>query len=155
MQQLKYSLLLSIIASFFFQACRKDDFITNSSAKVAFTTDTLRFDTVFKIKNPHQQPIKISKIYLAKGEQSYFNLNIDGVSGDSQENIEIPAQDSVYVFAEVTINPNDQNNPFVIDEELIVETNGNTQKVILEAWGQKCQLYTRQPFQRENSTSDK
>ncbi len=148
MQQLKYIVCFLLLASFFFQACRKEEFITDAGAKVEFSKDTLRFDTVFtqsgsatrfiKIKNPHNQPIMISKIYLAKGDQSYFNLNIDGVSGDAQTNIEIPSGDSVYVFAEVTINPNDKNNPFVIDEELIVETNGNVQKVILEAWGQNA-----------------
>jgi hypothetical protein len=148
MKQLKYFLCFSFVASLFFVACQKDEFITTSDAKVEFTIDTLRFDTVFtqsgsatrffKIKNTNNQPIKISKIYLAKGSQSYFNLNIDGVSGDAQENIEIPAKDSIYVFAEVTINPNDLNNPFVIEEELIVETNGNVQKVILEAWGQNA-----------------
>ncbi len=148
MQQIKYLLVFALFASFFFNACQKDEFITASDAKVAFTKDTLRFDTVFtqsgsatrffKIKNPHNQPIMISKIFLAKADQSYFNLNIDGVSGDAQANIEIPANDSLYVFAEVTIDPNNQNNPFVITEELMVETNGNVQKVILEAWGQNA-----------------
>lgn len=148
MQYIKYFFTFAILSVTLFSACQKEEFITTADAKVAFSKDTLRFDTVFtqvgsatrffKILNPHNQPIKISKIYLAKGDQSYFNLNIDGVSGDAQENIEIPANDSIYVFAEVTINPNDKNNPFVIDEELIVETNGNTQKVILEAWGQNA-----------------
>jgi hypothetical protein len=148
MQYFKYIFTAFFLITLLLSACRKDEFITDNSAKVSFSIDTLRFDTVFtqvgsatrflKIKNPHNQPIKISKIYLAQGTQSYFNLNIDGVAGDEQENIEIPANDSIYVFAEVTINPNDKNNPFVINEDLVVETNGNTQKVILEAWGQNA-----------------
>lgn len=148
MQYIKYIFTLSFFSIILFSACQKDEFIIDASAKVEFTTDTLRFDTVFtqvgsatrffKVRNPHNQPIKISKIYLAQGAQSYFNLNIDGVSGDAQENIEIPANDSIYIFAEVTINPNDKNNPFVINEDLVFETNGNTQKVILEAWGQNA-----------------
>lgn len=148
MKSLYHFIMILVLACSCFVACQKEEYITSGEAKVIFSKDTLRFDTVFtqvgsatrffKIRNPHEQAIKISKIYLAKGNASIFNLNIDGVAGDSQENIEIPAQDSIYVFAEVTINPNDKNNPFIIDEELIVETNGNRQRVILEAWGQNA-----------------
>lgn len=144
----RYISLFLVLSTLFFSACKKDNFITESTAKVIFTRDTLRFDTVFtqtgsatrffKIINPHNQPIKLSRIYLEKGAGSLFNLNIDGISGDIQENISIPAKDSIYVFAEVTINPNKIDNPFVINENLIVEVNGNTQRVILEAWGQNA-----------------
>lgn len=148
MKILNTTLVCIIMLSFFLGACRKESFIESADAKVNFSLDTLCFDTVFtsvgsatrffKIKNPHNQSIRISKIYLEKGVNSYFNLNIDGVSGDAQERIEIPAKDSIYVFAEVTINPDDQNNPFVINENVIIETNGNVQKVVLEAWGQNA-----------------
>jgi Right handed beta helix region len=131
-----------------FSACEKETPYTNNDAKLRFSRDTLRFDTVFtsvgsatrsfKVFNPYNQPLVIDKIYLEKGQTSIFNLNIDGVSGDAQEKIEIPANDSIYIFAEVTINPNDQNNPFIIDENVMFETNGNVQKIVLEAWGQNA-----------------
>ena len=99
-------------------ACRKtDDFTTDSAAKLAFSSDTLRFDTVFtsigsatrslKILNRNNKAVRISKIYLANKTKAVFNLNIDGVSGRSFTDVEVPAKDSIYVFAEVTINPND------------------------------------------------
>ena len=135
-----------LLISFF--ACRKEPVYISTDAKLEFSKDTLRFDTVFtslgsatrsiKVFNPYDKALKINKIYLENGEKSIFNLNIDGVSGDSQQEIEIPAKDSIYIFAEVTINPNNANNPFIIDENLVFETNGNTQKVILEAWGQNA-----------------
>ena len=134
-----------------FTACRKDDnFTTDTSAKLDFSTDTLRFDTVFtqagsatryfKIFNNNDQPIKISKITLNNASGVIFNLNIDGVSAKSFANVEIPANDSLYVFAEVTVNPNAplSVSPFVVNQELVFETNGNTQKIILEAWGQNA-----------------
>ena len=137
---------LLLLISFF--ACRKEPVYISTDAKLEFSRDTLRFDTVFtslgsatrsiKVFNPYDKALKINKIYLENGEKSIFNLNIDGVSGDSQQEIEIPAKDSIYIFAEVTINPNNANNPFIIDENLVFETNGNTQKVILEAWGQNA-----------------
>jgi Right handed beta helix region len=132
-------------------ACRKSDsFTTDSAAKLAFSSDTLRFDTVFtsigsatrsfKIFNRNSQAVKISKISLANKTKAVFNLNIDGISGRSFTDVEIPANDSIYVFAEVTINPNDplSVSPFVIAEDLNFETNGNAQRVVLEAFGQNA-----------------
>ena len=141
-------LLLPLLLSFAF--CQKEKFTTAPEDKLAFSTDTLRFDTVFtelgsatrilKIYNRHKESIRISKIYLANGASSRFNLNVDGLPGDSHENIEIAPNDSLYVFAEVTVNPDEPpgSSPFVLDENLIFETNGNTQTVVLEAWGQNA-----------------
>jgi hypothetical protein len=148
---MKYLLLSTFILLSVFIACRKESsFITEGGAKIAFTTDTLRFDTVFteigsatryfKVKNPHSQSIKISKVNLGTRTKAVFNLNIDGISGRSFENIEILPKDSIYVFVEVTVNPNAplSSSPFVMSEDLIFETNGNRQVVILEAWGQNA-----------------
>jgi hypothetical protein len=138
--------LLALCLSF----CQKERFTGDPSDKLEFSTDTLRFDTVFtrlgsatrilKAYNPHKESIRISKIFLSKGDASKFNLNVDGISGDVHENIEIAPKDSLYIFAEVTINPNDPESasPFVISEEIVFETNGNTQKVAVEAWGQNA-----------------
>jgi hypothetical protein len=136
---------------FILTACRKDEvFITGGSAKLAFSVDTLRFDTVFtsigsatrilKVFNRNNQPIKISKISLVNNTSIIFNLNIDGISAKTFSNVEIPANDSIYVFAEVTVNPNAplSSSPFVLAQDLVFETNGNTQKVIMEAWGQNA-----------------
>ncbi len=143
-----FTLVLGCIA--LFTTCQKEQFTTNPADKLAFSTDTLRFDTVFtklgsatrilKIYNRRKESIRISKIYLANGADSRFNLNIDGISGDSQENLEIAPNDSMYVFAEVTINPNDpeSSSPFILNEDLVFETNGNVQRVVLEAWGQNA-----------------
>jgi len=127
-----------------------DDFITDSGAKLEFSVDTLRFDTVFtslgsatrilKIFNRNDQPIRIDKIMVEGGSNSPFRLNIDGDPGEEAENVEIPANDSLYIFGEVTIDPNQplSISPFVIEDNLIFITNGNTQTVLLEAWGQNA-----------------
>ena len=134
----------------FFAFCQKERFTTNAADKLEFSADTLRFDTVFtelgsatrilKLYNRHNKSIRVSKIYLEKGDQSRFNLNVDGLPGDSHTNLEIAPNDSLYVFAEVTINPDasPSASPFVLDENLVFETNGNVQTVVLEAWGQNA-----------------
>lgn len=150
----KFLLLLSAGWLLCLGACNKDEaFTTDKSAKLAFTTDTLRFDTVFtsvgsavryfKIVNPNNRPIKVSRIYLEAGAASKFRLNVDGIPGKEFKDVEIYANDSVYVFAQVTINPNAplSISPFVVEEKVMFETNGNVQEVHLEAWGQNANYY--------------
>ncbi|MBU6340343.1 MAG: right-handed parallel beta-helix repeat-containing protein [Bacteroidetes bacterium] len=132
------------------QSCQKERFTTDPKDVLAFSSDTLRFDTVFtslgsatrlfKIYNRHHKSIRISHIFLENGAESRFNLNIDGIAGNDQRNLEIAPNDSMYVFAEVTVNPNDPPSisPFVVHENIVFETNGQMQKVVLEAFGQNA-----------------
>ncbi len=128
--------------------------LTDSSAKLAFTSDTILFDTVFttvgsvtkhfKILNTHNQPLNISNISLAGGTNSNFRINVDGLSGVDFENIEIPAKDSLFVFAEVTVDPVGVNTPLIVEDSILFYTNGNEQKVWLHAWGQDAYFHNRE-----------
>ena len=149
---MKHWILFIFAASFtLIFSCRKtENFITDSSAKLEFSVDTLRFDTVFtelgsatrfiRVFNPHKKSIKISKISVRAGANSFFRLNIDGIPGNEATDIEIAAHDSLYIFAEVTIDPDAplSASPFVINDQVLFETNGNEQAVTLEAWGQNA-----------------
>lgn len=145
-------LFFSIVSLFLlFVSCRKDqDFLTDSSAELTFSSDTLRFDTVFteigsatrilKIYNPNSQPININKIALEEGNSSSFRINIDGIPTNEATNIEVAAGDSLYIFAEVTVDPDNplSVSPYVIGERLLVDLNGTERAVRLEAWGQNA-----------------
>jgi cytoskeletal protein CcmA (bactofilin family) len=127
-------------------ACKKESFTVSRDAAVALTADTLRFDTVFtsvgsitqlfKIKNDNSQKLLLSKVSLKGGAGSSFKINVDGVIGPDVTNIEMEANDSIYVFVSVSINPNVAALPFVIRDSIEIEFNGNKKKVQLEAWGQ-------------------
>ena len=130
-------------------SCKKENPISNDpSLKLSFSTDTLLFDTVFTslgstthhlmIYNKHDDDLKISSIRLLGGEDSPYRLNLDGESGTEFYDKVIPANDSLFSFMRVTINPNDLNTPFVVEDELEFITNGNTQTVKLLAWGQNA-----------------
>ncbi|RYD82974.1 MAG: hypothetical protein EOP53_02165 [Sphingobacteriales bacterium] len=131
--------------------CRKEKFTDDPSAKLVFSTDTIHFDTVFvsvgsatqnfKVSNPLGQPLKISNIRLAGGDNSPFRINIDGRPTSSFTDYEIATGDSFYIFVEVTIDPNNQSLPFVVTDSIMFETNGNTQKVILDAFGQNAHFF--------------
>jgi hypothetical protein len=130
-------------------ACSKEAYYVGDDVQISFSKDTLRFDTVFttlgsatrfiKIYNRNNQPIQAS-ISLAEGGNSFFRINADGTPGPEVSNVEIGAGDSIYVFAEVTIDPNQPLtvSPFIIQEQLVVKVNGREFKAMLEAWGQNA-----------------
>ena len=139
---------LSLSATFF--SCHDDSIADDPEIPLTFSLDTLRFDTVFtqvgsatrsfKIFNPLEQAIIIDKIELDNPNSSFFRLNADGFPGTSIENIRIEAQDSIYVFAEVTIDPDSplSVSPFIIEEYVNITVNNSSYQVLLEAWGQNA-----------------
>ena len=130
-------------------SCKKNSTINpDSSLRLEFSADTVLFDTVFTslgsathelmIYNRHSDDLKISSIRLGGGEASPFRFNLDGESATEIYDKLIPAEDSLFSFLRVTINPNDLNTPFVVEDELEFITNGNTQTIKLLAWGQNA-----------------
>lgn len=144
--------LIFILISFaMLGACRKDQLLEDGNAKLQFSSDTIFFDTVFttigsiteriKIYNPHDQPVEIDRVWLKNGSGSNFKLNVDGLQGKNVENVRIEANDSIFVFIEVTVDPNGGTTPLVIEEQLLTSLNGNEQSVNLVAWGQDAYFW--------------
>ena len=139
--------LLSIIAALGLavSSCITDDFTTSSSDVLAFSTDTLTFDTVFtdlgtptarlKVYNRAKKSINISSIRF-KNPESEFQLNVDGMSGVDFHDVEIRGKDSIYVFVECFIPPSESNEPHLVEDQLVFVTNGVQQEVQVEAYGQ-------------------
>ena len=130
-----------------FSSCKKGDYYTGSDAKLQFSNTIITFDTVFtsvstitkvlKVSNPYKTDIK-TDIVLVGGTMSYFSINVNGVPMQKQylEDVEIPAQDSIFIFIKANINPNGVNNPMLACDTLRFTTNGNKQNVELLACGQ-------------------
>lgn len=130
-------------------SCRKELKYSDSPSKnISLSTDTIAFDTVFTsigsstrvlmIYNDNSENLKINSIRLERGSSSPYSINVDGESGTIFTDKEIYAKDSLYVFVKVTINPNDANNPFFVEDRLIFNTNGNEKVVHLTAYGQNA-----------------
>jgi hypothetical protein len=129
-----------------FLSCKKDRTLTDPSAKVSFSQDSVLFDTVFTtigsttrsihVINKNNQKINISAVTLEQGGNSNFIMNVDGVKGKEVRDVEILANDSIYIFIQVNVNPTSQNSPLVIQDRILFNVNGNIQSVALEAWGQ-------------------
>ena len=73
-------------------------------------------------------------------------MNIDGVSGNSQNNIEIPAKDSIFIFLEVTIDPSLNTTPYVLTDSLVFTTGTEKQDVDVVAWGQDAHFHTANSY---------
>ena len=131
--------------------CRKENLLTDSSAKLNFSVDTVLFDTVFtsigsttyllKAYNPHDQAIEVSNIQLEDGSSSQYRINVDGVNGFSHTDVSILPNDSIFIFVEVTIDPASLDLPFIVEDNLVFQTNGNEQIVNLVAWGQDAHFH--------------
>ena len=82
--------VVKFITSIFFTviivcSCKKDSFITSPQALLGLSTDSLTFDPVFtsvgsitksfKIFNPNNQKLQLSKVKLLGGTSSSFKIN--------------------------------------------------------------------------------
>jgi hypothetical protein len=72
------------------------------------------------------------------GAASFYTINADGFTGPVVNDLEIAANDSLYVFVQVNVDPTANNLPFVIRDSIQVTYNGKDRKVQLEAWGQNA-----------------
>lgn len=145
---MKKLLLPAFLLALAFFSCKKDSFITSGDARVNISTDSLRFDTVFtsvgsvtqsfKIRNDNEQQLRLSSVKLMGGSASPFKININGIAANELSNIEIAAEDSIYIFVSVTVNPTAANLPFILSDSISIQYNGNQRWVQLEAYGQNA-----------------
>jgi len=142
-----YLLLLAVL----FFACTKESFTNDSSALLTTSVDTLHFDTVFtstgstsqfiKIFNDNNKGLKISSVRLFGGSSSPFKINVDGIAGPQVNTTDILADDSVYIYVTVTINPTAANLPFLVRDSIEISYNGNKKIVQLDAYGKNAHFF--------------
>ena len=142
-------------------ACKKETFITSTDALLSTSVDTLHFDTVFtttgsitqsfKIFNPNNQKLLLTNVQLMGGTNSSFKINVDGSPGTSFSNISIAPNDSLYVFVSVSINPNTANLPFIVQDSILINYNGNNDFVQLDAYGQNAH-FLRSAYVTQDTT---
>ena len=128
---------------------------SDQSATLHFSTDTITFDTIFAsigsitktltVYNRNNFDVK-SNIALLGNSAANFRMNIDGIAGNSQTNIEIPAKDSIFIFLEVTIDPSSSNTPYILSDSLVFTTGTKKQDVDVLAWGQDAYFHTANTY---------
>lgn len=151
-RSLYFIFTLSILI--FWSSCRNDFDFSPSTGQLEFSKDTVYLDTVFtnigsstynlKVYNRSENDIIIPSIKLTNGYDSNYRMNIDGLQGISNgtnesfgkifENVEMLANDSLYIFIETTYNTaNDPipSNEFLYTDAIEFDTGSNLQKVEL------------------------
>ena len=140
---------LAFLVCLLLNGCNKDEELTfDPNAKVSLSADAILFDTVFtsigstsrrlKIKNPNANAININTIKLVGGNSSAFSLNINGNANSEVTNLRLNGKDSMSVFIKVNINPSSANLPFIVQDSILIEYNGNKQRIPLIAYGQNA-----------------
>ncbi|OWP79425.1 hypothetical protein BWK62_02440 [Flavobacterium oreochromis] len=130
-----------------FISCRKDFETDPSNGQLFFSKNTIYLDTVFsgissstyslKVYNRSNKDIHIPTISLAKGTLSKYRLMIDGTTGINNQgknfnNIELLANDSLYIFIEETADIKDANTTdYLYTDQILFDTGTNQQKVDL------------------------
>ena len=135
-----FTLFILCILVFSISSCRKDFNTIPSYGSLEFSKDTVFLDTVFtnigsstynlKVYNRGKNAITIPSIELENGNSSNYRISVDGIPGRSFQNIDILANDSIYVFIETTIDYNSVTNPLYTDK-IVFDTGNNQQDVDL------------------------
>lgn len=149
-----FQCIMLTVVFLYFSSCKKDSFINSQNAQISTSVDSLKYDTVFtsigsitqsfKINNLNNQKLLLSKVKLMNGNTSAFKLNINGIVGSEASDIEVAANDSIYVFVTVNINPGNADLPFIVKDSIVIVYNGNSHFVQLEAFGQNANFLRNQ-----------
>ncbi len=154
----KHIILISISIIIF--SCKKDFNTSNRTANLHFSNDTVIFDTTFQsigtstktliVYNQNDFGIK-TNVHLEASNYGSFRINIDGnpISQGNNMEVEIFANDSIFIFLEVT--PNQQSsNEFLLTNLLNFKTGKNEQKIHLVSPGKNAIFH----IQHDNFIND-
>jgi hypothetical protein len=151
---MRNSIIAIIIILLSLTSCRKDFDTIPSQGKLEFSKTTVYLDTVFtnigsstymlKVYNKSNDDITIPSIALSKGSASKYRLMVDGRTGEDGPdadnigdgklfpNVELLANDSLFVFIETTASIADANaSDFLYTDEILFRSSNGEQKVNL------------------------
>ena len=144
-------LFLCLTVIVFWSSCRNDFEFSPSTGSLEFARDTVYLDTVFtnigsstynlKVYNRSDDDIVIPTIQLQNGINSFYRMNVDGTTGLEGvqegkffEDVELLANDSIFIFIETTIDISTLNaleNQFLYTDKILFDSGANQQDVDL------------------------
>ena len=111
-----------------------DSFTTSTSARLSFSIDSLKMDTVFStvgsrtydfwVYNRNSDGVRLQSVRLAQGNQTGFRVNVDGAYLDNSlgsvvTDLEMREGDSIRVFVELTAPENGALEPQLVEDRLV------------------------------------
>lgn len=137
-----FSIIMTLVG------CEDDVFTTSTSARLSFSVDSLKMDTVFStmgsrtydfwVYNRNNDGIRLQSVRLSKGNQTGFRVNVDGAYLDNSigsvvTELEVRGGDSIRVFVELTAPENGMLEPQLVEDRLVFKLeNGVEQPLVLQ-----------------------
>lgn len=116
--------------------------------ELVFSSDTITFDTVFTslgsatkrliIKNPNEGAVNIKQIYLGMGDATSYSMTVAGENKIEVIDQVILGKDSLLVLVSVSIDPSNEQLPFVVRDSIVFMTDNSLQDIKLQSWGQNA-----------------
>jgi hypothetical protein len=163
MQFLKITFACFAVSCLFYLiSCTPANEILNTSSplRLSFSRDTVLFDTVFTAKptftrrlvvyNRNKNALIINEMNIAGGQNSPYSITVFGETKTTFRNIRILGNDSLLVLLNASINPKQQDLPFIVRDSILFSINGNSQEVKIIGWGQDAH-YLRNQRIRQNT----
>jgi hypothetical protein len=136
----------------FLPGCEPKEDLVQSSGALEFSTDSVKFDTVFTtittvtkrlwVYNRNGGAVRVERIGLANqaGPRPY-QLIINGDAGNAATGVVIRGRDSLLVLVRAVLGDNGADKPFLLEDQISFRTNGNDQQVRLVAYGQNAYFH--------------
>lgn len=141
---LRYSQLLIIIGVLVSCKPNSPEFEL-APVNLRFSADTVYFDTLIstvtsitkrlRVYNDNAKAVTIANINISNSSNA-FSIIVNGIDGNSFENTDLLAGDSLLILLKANLQDQNQDLPFVVEESLSFSTNGVLQNVPVIAWGQ-------------------
>lgn len=139
-------IIFFLISALAVSACIEDGFTSSPADQPDFSIDTLKMGLLlteegsptanFIVYNRASKGISISDIALEGENAAMFRLNVDGLSGKDFHNVEIRANDSIFVMVEARLPQMGSDLPVDVEARIRFNTNGQSRSVVLTAQGQ-------------------
>ncbi len=140
------SLLISSLFILSLTCCIEDGVTTSVSDRPEFSTDTLDLGVIITaeqsathrliVYNRHNKSLNLSHVSLSGVNADLFRVNVDGMAGATFKDIEIRANDSIFVFVSADLPENGISGTSEILASLDFEVNGLVSSVQIKADGQ-------------------
>ncbi|MVN78357.1 hypothetical protein GO988_18660 [Hymenobacter sp. HMF4947] len=147
-------LFVSAVLSVSLPGCKPREEELQTSGALEFSTDTVKFDTVFTtlrtvtkrlwVYNRNPKAVNVDLISLDNPATSPYTLIINGDLKQTASGLYIRGKDSLLILVRAQLKDNGQNGTakdYVLKENLNFRTNGQDQHVLLRSFGQNIYLH--------------
>lgn len=146
---LHYVVVLLCVLSIWLTSCQEDILSDDPTLQLAFSHDSLLFDTVFTtmgsstkrmmVYNPNKNAVLIERVEMKHGES--FFMNLDGENKiENLRDIMLRGGDSLFLFVRAEIDPLHSNTPVIVEDTITFYVNQKPQAIYLQAYGQDVEI---------------